>query len=102
MAKPSSLRFGGINLTTGGEDALPERPEPNTPFRIALLGNFSGRTAAGTSLADRRPVPVDRDNFDEVLARFNVTIRVPVVAGAIEIPVQELDHFHPDHLFQQL
>jgi len=106
MAKPWSLQVGDINLTTGEEPTVAERPEPGMPFRIALLGNFSGRVGtAGPGLAERRPVPVDRDNFEEVLARFNVTVRLPAVgesADRVEIPIKELDDFHPDRLFQQL
>jgi len=106
MANPRSLQIGDINLTTGEEPVTAERTEPGTPFRMILLGDFSGRAGvAGPGLADRRPVQVDRDNFDEVLARYGVTLRIPPVAGdtgRIEIPVKELDDFHPDRLFQQL
>ena len=45
-------------------------PESDVPFRIALLVDFSNRVALEASksrpnLADRRPVLIDRDNFDE-------------------------------------
>ena len=43
-------------------------------FRLALLGDFSGaanagRLATGEALARRKPVKVDVDNLDDVLAR---------------------------------
>jgi type VI secretion system protein ImpC len=105
MAKSGSIKFGGVNLTAGEQPAAVQRPEPSTPFRILVLGNFSGRTGSGTTLANRRSVMVDRDNFEEVLTRSNVTIRLPVTggeAGVLEIPIKELDDFHPDRLYENL
>ncbi|MGH9433936.1 MAG: type VI secretion system contractile sheath small subunit, partial [Terriglobia bacterium] len=73
MPKPFS--FGEVHLDVeAGRDRSLHAPSSETPFRIALLGDFSGRanrglSEAGAALARRRVVPVDRDNFDEVLAR---------------------------------
>jgi type VI secretion system protein ImpC len=101
MAKSRSLEFGGVNLSVGGEATPPARPEPNTPFRILILGNFSGRAADRTSRpAERRPTQVDRANIEEVLARFDVRVHIPSVGE--DIAIKELDDFHPDRLFQQL
>jgi len=45
-------------------------PRSDVPFRILLLGDFSGRANRGEPSPDRlRPYLVDRDNFDEVLGR---------------------------------
>jgi type VI secretion system protein ImpC len=62
------------------------------PFRIALVGNFSGRRT--------RPVPIeiDPDNFEEVMDRLGVAVELP--AGTV--PFRELDDFHPDHLYRHL
>jgi predicted component of type VI protein secretion system len=43
-------------------------PEPETPFRFLILGDFSGRETRGLSdpgdrSANRRSIEVDRDNF---------------------------------------
>jgi type VI secretion system protein ImpC len=57
------------------------------PARYLVLGDFGGRSGAS-------PIPVDRDNLDEVLARFEVKL-----AGA---PFRELEDFHPDRLYQRL
>jgi type VI secretion system protein ImpC len=62
--------------------------EPETPFRILLLGDFSGRAATRW-----KPVEVDRDNFEEVLAGVG-----PVFSG---MRFQELDDFHPDRIYRQ-
>jgi type VI secretion system protein ImpC len=61
--------------------------EPETSFRILLLGDFSGRAAT-----DWTPVEVDRDNFEEVLAG--------VGPGFSGMRFQELDDFHPDRIYR--
>ena len=70
----------------------------SSPFRLLVLGDFGRDTSWG------KPVSVDRDNIDDVLQRFNV--RVEISGGAnvpdVEIPVREMEDFHPDRLFQQL
>lgn len=78
-------------------------PEPrledggDEPFRIAIVGDFSGASAR-RPLGQRRPIPVDRDNFDEVLARLRPSVELP--AGRIEF--MELDDFHPDVIYDRL
>src|ERR1019366_7545176 len=68
--------------------------EPETPFRILLLGDFSGRSAqAAQSSTVWKPVEVDRDNFEAVLAG--------VGPGFSGISFRELDDFHPDRIYQQ-
>ena len=48
-------------------------------MRIALLGDFSGRGSSHASqLASRKPIRVDRDNFEQILAKLEVTLAVPV------------------------
>src|SRR5258707_7923167 len=68
--------------------------EPDAPFRILILGDFSGRENRGleSKLAGRRPVSVDRDNLDEAIAGMGVAIGLPGVA----LQFRELDDFHPD------
>src|SRR5687767_6896331 len=60
-----------------------ERAAGDTPFCIALLGDFSGRAnhglvERGRALAARRPIRVDRDNIDDVLGRIAPELRVTV------------------------
>ena len=45
---PNTFDFGGINLTAGG-DTSGARPTAETPFNIAILGDFSGRASRGIS-----------------------------------------------------
>jgi type VI secretion system protein ImpC len=103
MATPWSMKLGSVNLTAGAVTA-PARPTDETPFRIALLGNFSGHTGPPRALSTLRPALVDRDNFEEVLARLNVQVRLPGEAGSplLTLRFRELDDFHPDRLFERL
>jgi type VI secretion system protein ImpC len=108
MAKP--FDFGEINLdVTTGASRRAGTPDEETPFRVALLGDFSGRAnrglcETGAKLAGRRAVLVDRDNFDEVLAKFAPEIRLPVGReGETEsLRFSELDDFLPDRLYGQV
>lgn len=78
------------------------------PFRILLLGDFSGRasrgaSAAGPTLEQRRPIAVDRDDFERVLAHIRPTVGVGVQGGeSFEISFADLDDFHPDSLLERV
>ncbi len=103
MATPWSMKLGGVNLTAGAIGPV-EQPTDETPFRIALLGNFSGHRGPARSFSIVRPLLVDRDSFEEVLARLNAKVHLPERAGVppLTIPFRELDDFHPDRLFERL
>lgn len=98
MAKSSDFGEIKFDLRGGRED----RSGGDAPFRILILGNFSGRrdSSAGKVLALRKPRLVDRDNFDEVLAKAGVTISLPEVSPE-PLSFAELDDFHPDRLFER-
>ena len=109
MAKTSPS--GGkveIGLTAAVEEEEERSaPAPDAPFRILALGDFSGRKNRGVleTLGDRRPIFVDRDNADEVLARLGAELLLPV-AGKDGIPIparfRELADFHPDSIFTRV
>ena len=98
-----------LDVTAGREQAQ-ARPDPETPFRVAILGDFSGRAnrgllETGDALASRRPIMVDRDNFDSVLAKLAPRLDLtPGGEGDLCIPLKfsDLDDFHPDKLFEQV
>src|SRR5262245_61336513 len=104
MARPLSLGRDDVTLSLGGPSEY--TPQPETPLRLAVLGDFRGRGAAAdvAGLADRRPLRVDRDNFDEVMGKFGLALDLPL--GGAKSPLtarfRELDDFHPDHLYQNL
>ena len=72
------------------------------PFRMLVLGDWSG-DGAKTPLADRRPIEIDRDNFDDVMARLGVSLNLtPTEGESINLDFSSLDDFHPDQIFDRL
>ncbi len=107
MSMKTEWSFGKIDMGVA-ETTEDARPDRDTPFRILLLGDFSGRGSRGIAdapgLARRRPVAIDRDNVDEVFARLGVEVGLPVGEGGTRANVRfgELDELHPDHIVDQL
>ena len=92
---------------------LSQRPRakatPGTKFRLALLGDFSGRANAGkleigADLAGRKPNKVDVDNLDTLLEKFALKLDLPLGedGGAVSVEIGEMDDFHPDQLIEKL
>ena len=73
---------------------------PETPFRILVVGDFSGRANRQLSepLAGRRAHAIDRDNFDTVVQKLNPSLNV----GSMTLGFTTLDDFHPDQLFKRV
>jgi type VI secretion system protein ImpC len=104
MTKPWSLEFGGIQLGTH-PSAADRELDPETPFRMLLLGDFSGRgSCGGSSDADWKPYTLDRDNFEQVMTRLKVEVRLtmPDRSEPLALRFAELDDFHPDRLYQRV
>jgi type VI secretion system protein ImpC len=81
-------------------------PAPETPFRILILSDFSGRGSrqvveSGDELAQRKVHRVDRDNLDEVMARLAPQVRWPT-EPPLTVGFSSLGDFHPDLLFRRL
>jgi type VI secretion system protein ImpC len=102
MAKP--FNFGEINLIAG-EATTSAVPDPETPFCIAVLGDFSGRAnrhiCDPATIATRRAVLVDRDNFDQVMAKLAPEIRLPLGGTGLSFRFSTIDDFHPDQIFER-
>ena len=67
--------------------------DPETPFRILVLGDFSGKTRHSEDTSPWRAIEIDRDNFDDVMVRV-----APEFAG---IQFTELDDFDPDRIYRE-
>ena len=70
----------------------------DTPLRIALIGDFSGR-ANRNLRTPPKPIQIDPENFEDVIDRLGVALDFP---GAASIRFRELDDFHPDQLYANL
>lgn len=73
----------------------------DTPFRIAIVGDFSGRANRGGATASK-PIEIDPGNFEEVMERLGVELNLASGEVSLAMKFRELDDFHPDHLYQSL
>ncbi len=99
---PYAVSFGRIDAK--------KRPAASAgKFRLALLGDFSGRANAGTvetgeALARRKPIKVDVDNLDDVLGRMQISLHLTLAGdgSAVAVPIGDMDAFHPDQLAENV
>src|SRR5207249_2934680 len=77
---------------------------PETPFRMLVCGNLRGNRANPVPFHQRRPIVIDRDNFDEVLAKLAPSVTLPNHANGADLTItfSALDDFEPDRLFRNL
>lgn len=78
MAKEGSVALKErINVTVRPASGGTEE-ELELPLKLMVLGDFTQR-ADDRKLEDRKPVAVDKDNFDEVMAKqqLGLTLAVP-------------------------
>jgi type VI secretion system protein ImpC len=96
MSERISRASVNIDIDTGTQP-VHEVPEPDTPFRILVLGDFSGRANRGAKepLAGRRPRAVDHDNLEQLMTDMVVSLQLP----HIRLRFRELDDFHSDHIY---
>ncbi len=96
---PTETDFEAKFTLENGGNRLPDEP----PFHILVLGDWSAN-AAKKDLNQRRPIVVDRDNFDEVLRGFKTTLALDLTGDGnlLSLAFAELDDFHPDNIFQQV
>lgn len=111
MAKEGSVApKERINITfkpaTGGA-----QEEIELPLKLLVLGDFTQR-ADERKVEDRKPVGIDKNNFDEVLAKqeLGLTLSVPNrlqdESGsdelAISLKVNSMKDFNPANLVEQI
>jgi len=81
--------------------------EGAAPFRIVVLGDFSGRSREDRApLGERLPVRIDIDNFDAVLARLAPRAEIAGVQDRqgrpLRIEVETMDEFSADGVVARL
>ncbi|MBN1932250.1 MAG: type VI secretion system contractile sheath large subunit [Desulfobacterales bacterium] len=109
MREPISFEKLDVKLVSTMEE-ISDAPKPETPFRILILGDFSGRENRGLSetratITSQRILSIDRDNFDETLSKIGVKLHLGIAGDEgpfVDLCFNELDDFHPDRIFQQV
>lgn len=98
-----------VNFGNPVSGAKSTNPGADNVFRIAVLGDFGGRSnrgelSIGDELASRKPHRIDVDNLDEVMERFNIDLSLDIAdaGGNVSVKVNSMDDFHPDELYEQL
>lgn len=94
---PRTQTLTSVEIDVAAEPRIAVPVDEDEPFRILVSGDFSG--GAGRN---RRPIEIDRDNFDQVFALLAPALSLDF--GGVVAPVQfrELDDFHPDQLLARL
>ncbi|MFT7559565.1 MAG: type VI secretion system protein ImpB [Flavobacteriales bacterium] len=81
------------------------------PFVAGVMGDYSGdNVEARKSLKDRKFVQIDRDNFNNVLAKVNPKLSLQVENTladngskmAVELDFNNLDDFSPEAIIEQV
>jgi type VI secretion system protein ImpC len=86
------------------------RTSADVPFRVLLIGDWSGRAnrrthASTNELKTWRPLLVDRDNLDHLMARLGVRLNIPLTHDgnqSLAVRFNQREDFHPDRLFDRL
>lgn len=89
-----------VTLETG-ETALPDE----MPFRLLLVGDWSGDGSSDTAFGERRPLLIDRDNFEDVMRKMRVELSLDLHgdgASPLKLRFAEIDDFHPDVIFHRV
>jgi len=85
--------------------------EKELPFVVGVLGDFSGNpTEPLKPLRDRKFVQIDRDNFDDIMARMtpglNIKVQNTLKDDGSEMPVQlkfrSMEDFDPGRIVAQV
>ena len=98
MSPINSSLEGNFTLESGG-NRLPE----DAPFHILCLGNWSGNGDNEVELNKRRPIMIDRDNFDDVIRKIRPELNLIFDdENSLNLVFTEFDDFHPDNIFRQI
>lgn len=71
------------------------------PFRMLVLGDWAG-DGERKPFSERRPIEIDRDDFDDVMKRLGVVLELDYNGEPLRLEFNELDDFHPDKIFQSV
>jgi type VI secretion system protein ImpB len=84
--------------------------ETELPLKVLVVGDYTGRSD-DTPLEERKPVNIDGENFNDVLAKQQLTVDVQVadkLSGAkdasldLHLEFKKLDDFGPEGIVKQV
>lgn len=84
--------------------------ETELPLKILVVGDYTGR-ADDTPLEERKPINIDKENFDDVMAKQDLSARVQVpdrlsnekdAALNVELKFKSLADFGPEGIAKQV
>jgi type VI secretion system protein ImpB len=107
MAKgPSKARESRVNIAIS--DRLRGGAEPELPFRVLVMGDYTLK-ADKRAIYDRKPIDINKSNFDAVMQSFNLSLDLSVpdrISGSGEMPVSlrfgTLKDFRPESVARQV
>jgi type VI secretion system protein ImpB len=86
--------------------------EKELPFNVGVLGDFSGNDPgeAKKKISDRKFTQIDRDNFNDVMAKINPGVKLKVentLAGDnselnVELKFKSMEDFEPSNIVKQV
>ncbi len=88
-----------------GRKRIDAAPEPDSPFQVLIMGDFTARASRGViePVLGRKPVFVDRDEIEELPGRLGVQLHLPLAGdhGAeLNLTFSSLEDFHADRLYR--
>ncbi len=82
-----------------GQSSSARPVEPESPMRIMVLGDWLGDTPASGSVAERPPIGIDIDRFQQVMARLAPGLALDEHDNLV---FSDIEDFHPDRLCRNL
>jgi type VI secretion system protein ImpB len=92
------------SLTNGAQE------QTELPLKILMVGDYTGRPDS-TPLEDRQPINIDKDNFNEVMAKQDLAVAVQVAdrlsgeedaSMSVELKFNSLADFGPEGIVNQV
>ena len=102
------IKFESIDVSMSSSlQGTRANPQSDSPFRILIMGDFSGRAnrgleSQGPDLGQRKLHRVDRDNMDTVMEKMAVALSLDAAgteAPPVDLSFTEMDDFHPDQIY---
>ncbi len=84
--------------------------ETELPLKILMVGDYTGRPDS-TPLEERKPINVDKETFDEVMAKQNLAVKIAVddrlsaekdASLSVDLKFGSLKDFGPEGIVNQV